>query len=94
MRKITTFSFVAGAALLVAACGAKTETAPVDNAAAPEVNAADAMEGTTNDAMTNTDAAGAEGNMVADNAAAGNAAANAADAAGNAVSNVAENAAK
>jgi hypothetical protein len=93
MRKIVTLSFVAGAALLVAACGAKTETAPADNAAAPEVNAADAMEGTTNDAMTNTDAAGAEGNMVADNAAAGNAtdaAANAADAAGNAAGNAAK----
>ncbi len=93
MRKIFTLSFVAGTALLVAACGAKTETAPADNAAAPEVNAADAMEGTTNDSMTNTDAAGAEANMSADNAAS-NAAANVADAAVNAAGNVAENAAK
>ncbi len=90
MRKTITLSLVAGAALLVAACN-KTE-APVaaDNTAAPEVNASDAMEGTTNDAMTNTDAAaaGAEANMSADaNAAAGNAA----EAATNAV---AENAAK
>ena len=69
MRKIVTFSFAAAAALLVAACG-QTETA-TDNMAAPEVNAADAMEGTTNDAMTNTDAAaGAEANAVDANAAA------------------------
>jgi hypothetical protein len=89
MRKIITLSLVASAALLVAACG-KTETASADNVAAPEVNAADAMEGTTNDAMTNTDAAaGATANMATD----ANAAANAADAATNAVANVATNAA-
>jgi hypothetical protein len=84
MRKIVSFSLVAGAALLVAACG-QTETASTENTAAPEVNAADAMEGTTNDAMTNTDA-GAEANMAASNAVDANAAApvaNAADAAAN-----------
>lgn len=100
MRKIVTLSFVAGAALLVAACG-KTETATADNTSAPEVNAAEVMEGTTNDSMTNTDsAAGAEANMTADaNAvanAADNAAANAVEAATNAVeagANAAANAA-
>ena len=56
MRKIVTLSMVAGAALLVAACGG-TEPAATENAAVTEVNAADAMEGTTNDAMTNVDAA-------------------------------------
>jgi hypothetical protein len=93
MRKITVFAFVAAAALSVTACG-KTETATADNAAAPEVNAADAMEGTTNDAMTNTDAAaGAATNAVDANVAA-NATDAAANAAGNATANATENAAK
>jgi hypothetical protein len=88
MRKIVSFSLVAASALVLAACG-QTETATADNAAAPEVNAADAMEGTTNDAMTNTDAAaGAETNMAAD----ANAAANATDAAANAAGNAANTA--
>ena len=56
MRKIVTLSMVAGAALLVAACGG-TEPAATENTAVTEMNAADAMEGTTNDAMTNVDAA-------------------------------------
>lgn len=85
MRKTATLSFAAVAALALVACG-QTETATADNAAAPEVNATDAMEGTTNDAMTNTDAAaGAEANMAAD----ANAAANATDAAANTAGNAA-----
>jgi hypothetical protein len=91
MRKIVSLSLVAGAALLVAACGGTPATAPEANTAAPEVNAADAMEGTTNDATANVDAAaGAEANMTADNAAgnateaAANAAVDAANAAGEA----------
>jgi hypothetical protein len=66
MRKIVTLSMVAGAALLVAACGG-TKPAETENATVTEMNAADAMEGTTNDAMTNVDAAaGADANMAAD----------------------------
>jgi hypothetical protein len=96
MRKTITFSLIAGAALLVSACN-KSEAPVADNAAAPEVNAVDAMEGTTNDAMTNTDATatGAESNMTADNAVAGNAveaAANATDEAANAAGNAVSNA--
>ena len=88
MRKIITIAFVAAAALSVAACG-KTETAAVDNAAVTEMNAADAMAGTTNDAMTNVDGAtGADANMTAD----ANAMAPAADA--NAMAPAADNAAK
>jgi hypothetical protein len=85
MRKIITLSAVVAAALTVAACG-KSETAATDNAAVTEMNAADAVEGTTNDAMTNVDAAaGAEANMAADAAnTAADAAGNAANAAGNA----------
>lgn len=82
MRKFVTLSMVAAASLALAACG-KSEEAAVDNAAVTEMNAADAMEGTTNDAMTNVDAAtGADANMAADaNAADANAAAPAANAA-------------
>ena len=70
MRKIVSLSLVAGAALLVAACGGTPATSPEANTSATEVNAADAMEGTTNDATANVDAAaGAEANMTADNAA-------------------------
>ena len=69
MRKIVTVSMVAAAALAVAACG-KTETTNVTdaNAMVTEMNAGEAMEGTTNDMMTNTDGAmGATDNMMVTN---------------------------
>jgi hypothetical protein len=69
MRKIVTLAAVAAASLTLAACGG-SETATTDNAAVTEMNAADAMEGTTNDSMTNMDAATATGNMTDMNAAA------------------------
>jgi hypothetical protein len=70
ISKLMTGSAVAGAALLVAACGSSQ---PVENnttANVEEMNAEDAMmDGTTNDMMTNTDAAmGNADNMAADNA--------------------------
>ena len=66
MRKIITLSTVVAASLLVVACGG-SQPAATDNAAVTEMNAADAMEGTTNDAMTNVDGAmGADANMAAD----------------------------
>ncbi|MDB5701810.1 MAG: hypothetical protein JWL66_2009 [Sphingomonadales bacterium] len=77
MRKIVTVSMMAAAALAVSACG-KSEPANSDaNAMVTEMNASDAMEGTTNDSMTNVDGAmGTTDNMmagnVADNATAGN----------------------
>ncbi|MFM9852335.1 MAG: hypothetical protein ACKVOJ_05950 [Sphingomonadaceae bacterium] len=96
MRKIFALSLVTVAALSLAACGT-TPTAAPENGTVTEVNAADAMEGTSNDAMTNVDAAvGADNNMAADvNAAAANttAAVNTTDAAANAAA-PAENAAK
>ncbi len=67
MRKIVTLSAIAAASLTLAACGG-SETATTDNAAVTEMNAADAMEGTTNDSMTNMDAATATGNMADTNA--------------------------
>lgn len=77
MRKIVTLSTVVAASLMVAACGGSQPAA--DNAAVTEMNAADAMEGTTNDAMTNVDGAmGADANMAADANAAAPADANAA----------------
>ena len=69
MRKIVTLSMVAAAALTVAACG-KTETTNTTdaNAMVTEMNAGEAMEGTTNDMMTNTDGAmGETDNMMASN---------------------------
>ena len=69
MRKIVTVSMVAAAALAVAACG-KTETtnATDANAMVTEMNAGEAMEGTTNDMMTNTAGAmGATDNMMVTN---------------------------
>mgnify|MGYP000500511911 CR=1 FL=1 len=90
MRKIVTVSMVAAAALAVAACG-KTETtnATDANAMVTEMNAGEAMEGTTNDMMTNTDGAmGATDNMMAMNSAETNSmtttTTNAMDTAGNA----------
>ncbi|MBA3897778.1 MAG: hypothetical protein H0X36_11745 [Sphingomonadaceae bacterium] len=69
MRKIVTLSMVAAAAFAVSACG-KTENTNVmeANSMVTEMNATDAMEGTTNDSMTNVDGAmGASDNMMADN---------------------------
>ena len=69
MRKFVSISMVAAAALTVAACG-KTETTNTTdaNAMVTEMNAGKAMEGTTNDMMTNTDGAmGATDNMMASN---------------------------
>ncbi len=69
MRKIVTLSMVAAAALTVAACGKTEATNTTDaNAMVTEMNAGEAMEGTTNDMMTNTDGAmGATDNMMATN---------------------------
>jgi hypothetical protein len=84
MRKTVTLSTVVAASLMVAACGGSQPAA--ENSTVTEMNAADAMEGTANDAMTNVDGAmGADANMAADANAAmpaadANAAAPAADA--------------
>jgi hypothetical protein len=69
MRKIVTLSMVAAAALAVAACGKTEATNTTDaNAMVTEMNAGEAMEGTTNDMMTNTDGAmGATDNMMVSN---------------------------
>jgi hypothetical protein len=85
MRKIVTFSMVAAAALAVSACG-KTETTNTTdaNAMVTEMNAGEAMEGTTNDMMTNTDGAmGATDNMMATNTTDNMMAANTSEMAGN-----------
>jgi hypothetical protein len=98
MRKIATLTLITAATLFVAACGG-TPTATPENGTVTEMNAADSMEGTANDAMTNVDAAvGADNNMAADvNAAAANTTAEANAAAPVAAANAAapaENAAK
>ena len=66
LSKLTTGTMIAGAALLVSACGG-TETATADNAAVAETNAMEAM-GETNDAMTATDAAMGNDAMMANDA--------------------------
>jgi hypothetical protein len=64
LSKITTASLVAGAALLVAACGG-TETAETNNTLT-ELDSTDTMmDGTTND-VTAVDGAMADGNMAMD----------------------------
>ena len=70
MRKIFTVSMIAAAALAVSACGKTESTNTTDaNAMVTEMNAGEAMEGTVNDTMTNTDGAmGATDNMMAANA--------------------------
>lgn len=82
MRKIVTISMVAAAALAVAACGKTEATNTTDaNAMVTEMNSGEALEGTTNDAMTNTDGAmGATDNMAVANTVDTNAAAPAANA--------------
>ena len=69
MLKFVSISMVAAAALTVAACGKTETTNKTDaNAMVTEMNAGEAMEGTTNDMMTNTDGAmGATDNMMASN---------------------------
>jgi len=71
--KLMTGTAVAGAALLVAACGSSTPAENNTAANVEEMNAEDSMmNGTTNDMMTNTDASmnAADNAMAADNNAA------------------------
>lgn len=69
MRKFVTLSAVAALALATTACG-KSETVNAADANVTEMNTAEAIEGTTNDSMTNVDAAaGASDNMMAANGA-------------------------
>jgi hypothetical protein len=86
MRKFVSLSMVAAAALTLAACGKTEATNTTDaNAMVTEMNAGEAMEGTTNDMMTNTDGAmGATDNMMAANSADNMMAANSSEMAGNA----------
>lgn len=64
--KMMTAAMIAGAALLVSACGGET---PATDTNTTELNAAEpSMEGSMND-VTAVDAAGASDNMVMDNAA-------------------------
>jgi hypothetical protein len=92
MRKFVTVSAVAALALAVTACG-KSETVNAADANVTEMNTAEAIEGTTNDSMTNVDAAaGASDNMMAANTT-GNATSNVAAAANVTAANTTENAA-
>ena len=60
LSKVVTGSMIAGAALLVSACGGKTETT-TENTVVTDLNATDAtMDGTMTDNMTAVD--GAMGN--------------------------------
>ena len=65
-KKVMTGSMVAGAALLVAACGGGEE-AEVNNTAMTEMDATDTMmDGTTNDVTAIDAGTGADANMAMD----------------------------
>lgn len=68
LNKAMIVSAIAVPALLVSACGSTEPAETVDNSTVTELPATDAMEGTTNDAMTNTDAATGDAGAMADNA--------------------------
>ena len=71
ISKLMTGTMIAGAALLVSACG-KSEPADTNTANVSELNAMDdsMMNGTTSDNMTGADGLNAmDGNMAADNSA-------------------------
>jgi uncharacterized protein YcfL len=68
MRKIATVSMIAAAAFAVAACS-KTESTNTVVENAVDMNATNAMEGTTNDTMTNADNAMGNASNAMDNAA-------------------------
>ena len=67
MRAFTTKavagSFIASAALMVSACGSKTENTTTDNTSVTELNATEGM-GSTTDNMTNVDGATGNGAMM------------------------------
>ncbi len=66
LNKLLTGSMVAGAALVVSACGSKESANTVDNTTVTEMDAAGTVDGTTND-MTAVDGAnGSMGNMSSD----------------------------
>jgi hypothetical protein len=78
LTKVLTGSMIAGAALLVSACGSKEDANITETANVTEMNATDLN--TTTDNMTAVDAANGTGTMANDmNAVDGNMAGNAAD---------------
>ncbi|HEU4968857.1 hypothetical protein [Sphingomonas sp.] len=64
LTKVLTGSMIAGAALMVSACGSKEEANNMDTANVTEMNATDMN--TTTDNMTAVDAANGTGNMAGD----------------------------
>ncbi len=65
LNKLLTGSMVAGAALVVSACGGSENANTVDNTTVTEMDAAGTVDGTTND-MTAIDGANGMGNMSMD----------------------------
>jgi len=63
--KMTTVAMIAGATLLVSACGKSETTNTTDNTAMTEMNAMEPMEGSMND-MTAVDSTAMEANMAMD----------------------------
>lgn len=63
ISKTVAGSLIAGAALMVSACGTKTENTTVDNTAVTDMNATEGMD-TMNDSMTNVDGATGNGAMM------------------------------
>lgn len=67
LKRAIALSAVTSTALLLAACGSTEPAENVGDATVTELNATDAMEGSTNDAMTNTDAAMGDAGAMANN---------------------------
>ncbi len=63
ITKAVAGSLIAGAALMVSACGSKTENTTTDNTAVTDMNATEGMD-TTTDNMSNVDGATGNGAMM------------------------------
>lgn len=89
LSKLMTGSMIAGAALMVSACGKSEPVDTNETANVAEMNVEDSMmEGATNDMMTNSDAAlGVDGNIADANLTEAANATNAVDAAANVATN-------
>lgn len=71
LSKLLTGSMIAGAALMVSACGPKADTA-TENTMVTDVNSTEGMDSTASDNMTAVDGASNGGMMANDSAMMGN----------------------
>jgi hypothetical protein len=74
LSKLTTGTMIAGAALLVSACGGTETAETVDNTTVTDMNAMEPMDGTMTDNMTDVDGAMGNDAMMSNDAMANDAA--------------------